>query len=62
MRSAYRQGMIWVIGVVAVGLARYAMDTLGWSDRAQVLVIVAGIIVAALVVAGVRANREGDAA
>jgi hypothetical protein len=50
--------MIWIIGVVAVGLARYAMDTLGWSDRAQVLVIVAGIVVVALVIAGVRASRE----
>jgi type IV secretory pathway VirB2 component (pilin) len=54
--------MIWIIGVVAVGLARYSMDTLGWSDRAQVIVIVAGIIAAALVIAGVRASRDDNRA
>lgn len=48
----------WIIGLVAIGLARYAMDALGWSDRAQVIVIVAGIIVVALVIAGVSAARK----
>jgi type IV secretory pathway VirB2 component (pilin) len=54
--------MNWIIGIVVVGLARYAMDAVGWSDRTQVIVIVAGVLVAALVLVGVRANRNDDTA
>jgi hypothetical protein len=54
--------MNWIIGIIVIGLARYGMDAVGWSDRAQVLIIVAGIVLAALVIAGVRANRDASTA
>jgi len=52
----------WIIGIVVIGLGRYAMDALGWSDRLQVVVIVTGVIITALVIAGVRASQSQDSA
>jgi ribose/xylose/arabinose/galactoside ABC-type transport system permease subunit len=62
--SQSRDGRWWVVGCLVwflvVGLARYVMNAWGWSDRAQVLVIVGLLVVAVLVSAARQANKKGD--